>query len=391
MKVARIDDIHVDGGWDPWSFLKVTTDAGLVGWAEFNAARGRRGLTALIRDMAPLLIGEDPRQVGRIWARLRMLTQSNNGGLQALAIGAFENACLDIAGKSLGVPVHALFGGTLRERLPVYWSHCGMYRARHPALFENTIGKPGVRNLDDIRALGAEVAAGGFRALKTNLLAFHDGRPATVARGSGPFEANIERALVRQVVDQLQAFRDGAGPEVRLMMDLNFNYKPEGFRQIARAVEPFEMMWLEMDSFEPAALAAIRQATATPVASLEMIFGRRALKPFLDAQAVDVAIVDVVFNGFVEAVKMAALADACDVNVAVHNSHGPLGSLISAQFASVIPNFRVLEYDVDETPWRRELLTASWEVRDGTFRLPDGPGWGADLDEKVARQHRLER
>jgi L-alanine-DL-glutamate epimerase-like enolase superfamily enzyme len=387
MKIVAVDDIQVSGGWETWSFLKLTTDAGLVGWAEFNAARGRRGLVAVVRDMAELVIGEDPRQVGRLAARLRALTQSSGGGLQALAIGAYENACLDIAAKDLGVPVFALFGGALRAELPVYWSHCGMYRSRHPDLFETVIGVPGCRGLDDIRSLGVEVAAQGFKALKTNLLVFRDGAPAVVGRGSGAFETNIERDIVRRVVDQLQAFRDGAGPDVRLMMDLNFNYKPEGFRQIARAVEPFDMMWLEMDSFEPRALQAIRQAVATPIASLEMVLGRRALRPFLDAGAVDVAIIDVVFNGLLESLKMAALADAHDVNVAVHNSHGPLGSLISAHFATLIPNLRILEYDADEMPWRRELLTQPWVVTEGLFRLPQGPGWGADIDEAVARRH----
>jgi len=387
MKITKVEDIHVSGGWDDWSFLKLVTDDGLIGWSEFNEARGRRGLAAVIRQMAELVIGADPRNVGAISARLYNVTQSTAGGLQALAIGAFENACLDIKAKALGVPVYELFGGALRALLPVYWSHCGLYRARQIALFENVIGEPPVRGLDDISALGREVARRGFRALKTNLLFFEPGKAATVGRGTGPFELNIDKSIVDRVVDQLAAFRDGAGPEVGLMMDLNFNYKNEGFRLIAKAVERFAMTWLEMDTHDAHGLAAIRRSTATPIASLEAVLGRRALKPYLDAQAVDVGIVDVVFNGMIESVKMAAFLDAYEVNVAAHNSHGPLGSLMSAHFCAVIPNFRILEYDEDEVPWRRQLLTRPWQIDNGHFVLPDGPGWGADLDEEVARAH----
>jgi L-alanine-DL-glutamate epimerase-like enolase superfamily enzyme len=189
------------------------------------------------------------------------------------------------------------------------------------------------------------------------------------------------------MVAQLDALRSGAGATVGLMLDLNFNFKPEGFRRMAHAVESFDMTWLEIDSHAPTALAAIRQSTRTPIASLEAVLGRRALLPYLEAQAVDVAIVDVVFNGMQESVKMAALLDAYDVNVAAHNSHGPLGSLMSAHFCAAIPNFRILEFDEDEVPWRRSLLTQPFMVKDGAFQLPTGPGWGADIDEAVARAH----
>ena len=391
MKIVKIEDFQVSGGWDPWSYLKLTTDEGLIGWSEYNEARGRRGLTPVLRGLADLIVGEDPRNVSKITAKLYTLTKSTAGGLQALAIGAIENACLDIKAKALGVPVYELFGGALRTRLPLYWSHCGMYRARHPDFFEKTIGRPAVRSLDDIKALGREVADAGYRGLKTNLLALDpkllNGGLPYVVRGAGAFEMNIEDRLIDMVVDQLQAFREGAGSGVKLMMDLNFNYRPEGFRQIAKAVERFNMMWLEMDTYEPNALSAIRAFTSTPIASLETILGRRALRPYLDAQSVDVAIVDVVFNGAMEALKMAALIDSYEVNVAAHNSHGPLGSLICAHYCAAIPNFRVLEYDADEAPWRQQLLTHPNVVENGEFIVPDRPGWGADIVEEVCRAH----
>jgi L-alanine-DL-glutamate epimerase-like enolase superfamily enzyme len=380
MKIVKAEHFHVDGGWDPWSFLKLTTDDGLVGWSEYSEARARRGLTRVVLDMQELVIGEDPRDFARITMKLRMLTKSAIGGLQSLAIGAFENACLDIAAKALGVPVYQLFGGALRTRLPVYWSHCGMYRARYPEIFRDVIGVAPVTTLDDIRALGAEVARGGYSALKTNLLALGTGQKPFVQRGRDEFAYNVDGELVAMVVDQLTAFREGAGPDVGLMMDLNFNYKTEGFKQIAKAVEPLGMTWLEMDTYDPAALALIRRSTSTPIASLEALLGIGTLRPFAEAGAVDVGIIDAVFNGLHESVRMAA-----------HNSHGPLGSLISAQFCAVIPNFRYLELDVDEVPWRKSLLTHAAVVENGQYVLPNRPGWGADLNEAVALEHPLKR
>ena len=387
MKIVAVEDLHVSGGWDNWSYLKLTTNTGLVGWSEFNQARGRRGLAQVIRGLSDLVVGEDPRDVSRIAAKLYSVTQSTTGGLQSLAAGAYENACLDLKGKALGVPVYELFGGALRRQLPVYWSHCGLYRAVHAHLFGSVIDDRPVRTRDDLAWLGEQVKQRGFRHLKTNLLRFADGERTMVQKGAGAFELNITKELVGTVVAQLDALRRGAGSDVGLMLDLNYNFKPEGFRRIAHAVEDFDMTWLEMDSHAPAALAAIRRATCTPIASLEAVLGRRALLPYLQEQAVDVAIVDVVFNGMLESVKMAALLDAYDVNVAAHNSHGPLGSLMSAHFCAAIPNFRIMEYDEDEVPWRRQLLTRPWSIANGLFELPTGPGWGADLDESVARAH----
>ncbi|HEY4139206.1 MAG TPA: mandelate racemase/muconate lactonizing enzyme family protein, partial [Casimicrobiaceae bacterium] len=326
-----------------------------------------------------------------ITMKLRMLTKSAIGGLQSLAIGAFENACLDLAAKALGVPVYMLFGGAMRTRLPVYWSHCGMYRAVYPDIFRDVIGVEPITSLDDICALGAEVARAGFGALKTNLLALGTGRKPVVQRGRDPFAYNVDAALINMVVDQLSAFREGAGPGVGLMMDLNFNYKPEGYRRIAKAVEPLGMTWLEMDTYDADALASIRASTSTPIASLETLLGIGALRPFAERGAVDVGIIDAVFNGMHESVRMAALLDAYEINVAAHNSHGPLGSLISAHFCAVIPNFRYLELDVDEVPWRKSLLDQPVVVENGEYVLPNRPGWGAELDETVALAHPIKR
>jgi len=193
--------------------------------------------------------------------------------------------------------------------------------------------------------------------------------------------------MLDALIAQLTALREGGGAKLRIAIDVNFNYKAEGFRRIARKVEPFDLMWLEMDMYEPEALAFIRQSTTTPIASLETILGRRALKPYLEAHCVDVAIIDPQFNGVPEAVRMAAMCDAYEVNVASHYFAGPLAAIICAHFAAIIPNLRISEYDVDEVPWKPKLLTHPPVIENGEFLLPTGPGWGTDVNEDELRKH----
>src|SRR5205085_3610375 len=137
---------------------------------EFREHR-RPGVAAAIHGMGEFVAGQDPRAIGRIEAALYSFTRSVPGGLNQNAAGAILNACLDIKGKVLGVPVYELFGGAVRERIPVYWSRCGVVRARWASLFGGSvIGKPPVRSLDDLKTAGREVSERGFRAAKTNVL-----------------------------------------------------------------------------------------------------------------------------------------------------------------------------------------------------------------------------
>jgi L-alanine-DL-glutamate epimerase-like enolase superfamily enzyme len=392
MKIVKLEDFHADGGWDTYSFLKITTDEGIVGWSEYNESR-RRGMTAVIHGLGATLIGQDPRAINRIDAALYAPSRPTAGGLTSHAIAAIVNACLDIKGKALGVPVYELFGGAVRDRLPVYWSRCGVLRARCADLFGGkVIDAPPVRTLDDLKAAAREARERGFKALKTNLLLFDDkgGRqfaPGMTGAGIGHPELNLTDDILDALIAQLSALREGAGPAVRLLLDLNFNYKPEGLRRIAKAVEPFNLLWLEMDMFEPKALSLIRQSTTTPIGSLETILGRRNLKPYLENYAVDVTIIDPQWNGLVESVKMAAMADAYEVNVASHNFNGPLANVMSAHFCAAIPNFRIMEFDVDEVPWKPKLLTNPYVIENGELLLPTGPGWATVINEAVVRAH----
>ena len=392
MKVSKLEDFHADGGWDSYSFLKITTDEGLAGWSEYNESR-RRGMTALIHGLGAGLIGKDPREIARIETALYATSRPTTGGLSCHAIGAIVNACLDIKGKALGLPVYELLGGAVRERMAVYWSRCGVLRARCAALFDGgVIDRPAVRCVDDLKLAAREARERGFKAIKTNLLLFDDkgGRmfaPGMTGAGPGHPELNLTDEVLDALVAQLGALREGAGTGVRLMVDLNFNYKPEGLRRIAKAVEPFNLLWLEMDLFEPRALSLIRQSTTTPIASLETILGRRSLKPYLEDHAVDVAIIDPQWNGLTELMRMAAMADAYEVNVASHNFNGPLANVMSGHFCAAVPNFRIMEFDADEVPWKPKLITNPYVIEDGEMLLPKGAGWGTEVDEAMVRAH----
>jgi galactonate dehydratase len=259
--------------------------------------------------------------------------------------------------------------------------------ARHPDLF----GAAPVHSLDDIVMLGREVAERGFRALKTNILTFAEMQASNYQAGfgvgAGHPELNLDDRLLTGIMDLLAAFRQGAGPEIKLSIDLNYNFKPDGVRQIAKALEPLRLLWLEFDLHDPRSLSAIRQSTTTPIASLETIYGRRNLKPYLDQNGVDVVIIDPQWNGMIEATRMAALVDSYDVNVAVHNYHGHLSTLMGAHFAATIANFRIAEVVVDEAPWVSEFFTHPLTITNGEIAVPDRPGWGTDINEEAVRAH----
>jgi L-alanine-DL-glutamate epimerase-like enolase superfamily enzyme len=387
MKVTKIETLRCDAGWRMFSFLKVMTDEGLVGWSEYNESFGSAGLSQVIEALSPTVIGKDPRQIELINCHLRTQTVQSRGGINRQAVAAIENALLDIKGKALGVPVYDLFGGAVRTRIPVYWSHCGSYRARYPEL----LGVPRVKSYDDLARLGEEVKRRGFRALKTNV-ALSDGKTLASYRpgfgySKGYPELNWDADIVQAAVNTVSAFRAGAGPSMGIMMDLNFNYKTEGFRRIAAAVAEVGLTWLEIDTHDPDSLALLRRDAPCPIASGETLCERRDFKPFFEAYAMDVPIVDVIWNGYMESLKIAAMADVYEMNVAPHNFYGHLSSVISAHFCAAVPNFRIMETDIDAVPWRDELVDVPPVIENGEFILPTRPGWGVEVNEAGVRAH----
>ena len=391
MKIAKIETLHADGGWRSLDFLKITAESGLVGWSEYNESfGGPGGVTGMIERLVPELIGRDARAVEAQVALMYALRRQASGGVAQQAIGAVENALLDLKARALGIPVYELLGGPVRERIRLYWSHCATYRTTR----WKEMQIPPVRTLDDVVALGKEVVGKGWTALKTNVLLLGErprGHVPGFARGEGFPELNADRHVIQAARDVLAAFREGAGPDVDILVDLNFNFKTEGFLTMARAMEPFDLFWVECDSRDPKALHHVRRGTTIPVASCECLFGRRDYRPFFEQQAVDVAIIDTPWNGVGESLKIAAMADAYEVNVAPHNFYGHLATMMNAHFSALVPNLRIMEIDEDKLPWQDELVTVVPRVENGHLLLPTGPGWGTEVNEAAVLKHPARR
>ena len=390
MKIARVESLHADAGPRNFDFLKITTDDGLVGWSEYNESFGGIGVAAAIAGLAPTLIGKDPRAYESLVALMYAARRPGEGGVIQQAIGAIENALLDVKARALGIPVYEMLGGPVRDRIRLYWSHCGTYRVA----WGSDLGLPPLRTLDDVVALGKEVVAKGYTALKTNVLILGGERPYQHAPGFGRNldkpgfpELNADRHVLAAIKNQLAAFRQGAGPDVDILVDLNFNYKTEGFLRVARAMEPFDLLWVEIDTRDPRALAYIRSRTTIPLASCECLFGRRDYRPYFEQQSVDVAIIDTPWNGVAESLKVATMADTYEVNVAPHNFYGHLATMMNAHFCAVAPNVRIMEIDPDRVPWYDDLVTDKPVIKDGFLHLPTGPGWGTEVDEAAVRAH----
>jgi galactonate dehydratase len=391
MKVAKIETLHADAGWRNFSYLKVTTDEGIVGYSEYNESYGSRGTTGVISEMAPFVEGTDPLAHDATFSRLYAMTRQAPGGINAQAIAAIENALLDVKGKALNVPVHELLGGKQRDTLPLYWSHCGTYRMNE--VTAGYLGKPVMTSTNDLIELGAEVKEAGFKALKCNMYRFGERNyvySPGFARGSRVLEApglNAESDLLKDLTAQMTALREGIGDDVDILLDLNFNFKTEGYLKVIRALQQFDLFWYELDMFNPDALAYIRDHVDVPIASCESLYGIREFRPYFEKHSMDVAIIDVPWNGAWQSYKIAAMADAHEVNVAPHNFYGHLCSAMSANFCAAIPNFRIMEIDIDDVAWKDDLVTHPPEIKNGEYVVSDRPGWGTDVNEEAVRAH----
>src|SRR5262245_29881043 len=385
MRVKSLEVLRCDAGWRNYHFLKVTTDDGIVGWSEFDEGFGSPGVSAVIERLAGRVIGQPVFDHERIYTELYCFTRPEAGGVVGEGLGAIENALLDAKAKALGVPCHALLGGRIRDRIRVYWSHCATWRINHPALY-----KPAITSLDGVKAIGAEVREKGFSALKTNIFIYDDGAPRGWRPGFGvPFapELNVDKAVLRNLRTHLEAMRDGAGPDVDLLLDLNFNAKTEGYLKILRSIADLDMFWIEIDSYSPEALGYIRRQSPHPISSCETLCGLREFLPYSREQAADVAIIDTVWNGVWQSMKIAAAAEAHEVNVAPHNFYGHLCTMMSAHFAAAVPNLRIMEIDIDRLAWDDELVTHPPQIEAGHLIVPDRPGWGTEPNEDALAAH----
>lgn len=379
--VERIETFRCDAGWRNYHYVKILTADGVAGWAEFDEGFGSPGVSTAIESLASIVTGRSVMDHEQIYQRLFARTRPASGGVVGQAIGAIENALLDAKARTLEVPCYELLGGKIRDRIRVYWSHCGTWRTNLPQFYGNA-----VTDLDGIRDLGREVRDAGFTALKTNTFRIRDGRLRGWIPGFGtPFEPglNVERELLGDVRAVIEAFKDGAGDGVDILLDLNFNAHTDGYVRFARALADLDLFWIEIDSDSVDGLALVRQESGCPISGGETLFGVRQFAPYLVAQALDVPIIDGIWNGMWQAVKMAAAADGFGCSVAPHNFYGHLCTMMNAHFAAATPNLRIMETDIDRLPWDDELVTRVPVFEDGHLLIDDAPGWGTEPIEEA--------
>jgi L-alanine-DL-glutamate epimerase-like enolase superfamily enzyme len=386
MKVARLETLVCDAGWRPWIFVKATATDGLVGWAEVTEAYGSPGgIRAVVAELAPLVVGRDPRPFEKTFADLYRRTRQSPGGVVAKAIGGIENALLDLKARALGVPVYELFGGPVRASIAVYWSHCGTGRA----WANGRLGLPKLQTYADVAALGHEVAEGGYRAFKTNIVVPGENArvlmPGFADDGDGPDHSAA--ALVENLERLLAAFAGGTGGRARPIVDLNYNLTPAAALQAAHALDAHGLYWLELDSTDPAALADVRRRAPMPICSGENLYGSPSYRPFFEQRAVDIASVDVIWNGFAQARKIAQLAELYEISCTPHNFYSHLATFISANWCAATPNVDLFEVDIDDVPWKDALTTQVPAIEDGILTIPSGVGWGTDVNEDVLLEH----
>jgi len=379
LKITGVRTFIVDGGFRPWTFVKVETSDGTVGWGDCTDWGSPKPVAAMVERMAEEIIGRDPMQVERIWWDLDTMSVRHTGGIASKAMSGIDSALWDIRGKVLNAPVWQLLGGKMRDELRLYWSHFGSTRATRA----ERLGLKKVETTDDLRALCEEVRERGYTAVKTNLFALTDCPDALpVANHAGDHPGNLPTGTRRNAEAIVGTLRDALGPDVDIALDVAFRFKLGGAIKLAQALEPYNLMWLEVETFDPAALRLIRESTKTTICTGESLFGTQGFRPYLERHAQDIIMPDLAWNGITMGKKIADMAHTYDTLCAFHNCHSPITTLVSASVAATIPNFFILEIDEDDPPWRDDLMTHPFAITNGHLQLSQRPGLGSDLIEE---------
>ncbi len=388
MKISEINVFHVNAGWRPWTFVKISTEEGIIGWSECSDSHGSpKGIEAVINDFRKLLIGENPLLINKILSLLHSRTRQSPGSIIQKSIAGIENALWDIKAKSLNVPVNQLFGGPQREKIDLYWSHCGTSRVRAYEL----IKKDKISNFQDLKNFSNEIISSGFKNIKTNIAILKESPYIYMpgfAKSIGWPDLNCPDELIESINLWISNFRNFLGEDINIALDLNFNFKTTGFIKIARALEKYNLAWLEIDSYDPLSLKEIKNKINIPITSCENLYGIRQYKPYFENRSMDIVSVDVIWNGFQESIKIANTAELNEMNVTSHNFNGHLSTFISMHFCSIINNFQIGEFDVDDVPWREELFSDQPIISNGKFEFNNKPGWGCDLNENALEKYK---
>ncbi len=408
MKITHLSTAVLESNFD-WNFVKIESDEGINGYGEVFVGPG---LTSAIRAFEPLLIGEDPASIDRLVRRLKASCVHASPGLVWHAIMGIEAALLDMIGKRYKMPLWQILGGKYRDEVPIYADcHAGdALESIDPLLLPRTPQWMKDKTAEEDRKSVISVKHHGWDASRPEVLtpeAYAVQATAMVEKGfrilkfdvdvPTPFETDeYNRDLTGQEVEfaaeLAMGVRRAVGKSIELAIDCHWNYGVQAAVQIARAMEPVGLRWLE-DPIPPEnirAIGEVQRNTRTPISTGENHYFRIDFERLIVDAGLRVLAPDVQKMGLWEGRKLADLAEMHYVNLTLHNISSPLGTMAGVHLSAAIPNLIALEWHAASVPFF-DQLAKNYEppiVRNGKIRVPDLPGTGVELDEEVAYRYR---
>jgi len=376
VEITDVRTARVDGNFT-WTLVRVDTDAGVSGTGEMVIGPHAEDY---VETAKKVIVGETPvdvdARVSELYDRLAHAGAMN--GIGVTAISGIDLALHDLAGKLLGVPAYALLGGKHRDEVQIYCdTHAGEHLREADAATDYDPYSP------EAYADAAEAVVGeGFEALKFDL-------DATRRREGDTRNRHLTARAIEYKATVVEAVAERVGDRADVAYDCHWNYTPDSAVRLAKAVEDYGVLWLE-DTVPPESpdvqIRATRESTTT-IAAGENAYRIEGARRLLEEGGVDVIHPDVPkTGGMYETKKVADLAKAYSIPLALHNVASPVGTVASAHVAAASSNFLALEYHARDVDWWGDLVEES--VLDGDrLPVPDEPGLGVTVDEDVAREH----
>lgn len=405
MRITRLTTAVIEANFD-WTLIKLETDEGATGYGE---AYFGPGLSAVIREYAPLIEGEDPTSIDVMVRKMKAASVHVWPGLATHAVCGIEAALLDAIGKRYRLPLWQILGGKYRDRVSVYvdchageslesitpllvprtpsWQPGEARRAEGGPNVKHRWDQPGEQHLtpEAYARRAAQMAARGFAILKFDI-------DVPMPFPSDQFNRDLSPAEVDYAASLVAAVRQAVGQGIGVAIDCHWNYGVSAAVELARALEPYRLLWLE-DPVPPEnleALAQVQRATRLPVATGENHYHRIDFERLIREAGLRLLAPDVQKIGLWEGRKLADLADMHYVNLAFHNVSGPIGTMAGVHLSAAVPNFVALEWHAADVPFF-DALVRGFDgplIENGSIRVPDSPGLGVELDEDVAWRYR---
>jgi len=370
MRVTAVETVTVNARLRNWVFVKVSTDVdGLVGWGEATLEWKARAVAGAVADLAPIVVGQDPRRIEYLWQAMFRDQFFQGGAVTMSALSGIDQALWDISARLYDIPAYVMLGGAVRDRLRMY-DHLG--GGDSSVVY-------GPASVDGFAAAARQAVDDGFTALK--ILA--------VPSGSGlPGRADIEGAAAL-----MKAVRDAVGPSIDIMVDLHGRTTAAGALAYGDALAAYDPWFFEepCQPGNPAAMAELARRLPFPVATGERLIGLQEFREHLAVGACAVLQPDICHVGGPTGLrKIAAMAESHHVPLAPHNPLGPIATAVAQHVAFATPGVIIQEVMRSDVPWRDDVVSGAFPIIDGFISAPDGPGWGIVVDEEAAAEHPYE-